>query len=137
MLDIKITGFDALQKRIEQIAQTLEEVRAQQKKQPEIDALLTCINTMQTMAERLILAHETLAGGPTLASNEARHMLNAAQMIKQQSSDVPWFEWVFPEEMDKQTFDKAKDGQPYAKARRLVKKKAPVKKAPAKKAKRK
>jgi len=81
-MDIKITGFDTLQKRIEQIAELVEEIRAQQKKQPEKDAMMTCLNTMQGIVEKLILAHEELAGGATDASTEARHAMNAAQMLK-------------------------------------------------------
>lgn len=123
-MDIKITGFDALQKRIEQIAELVEEIRSQQKKQPEMEAMLTCIVTMQGMAEKLILAHEELAGGQTDASIEARHMLNAAQMIKHSNSAFPFFDWAFPEESDK---------QPFTRSRLLVKKKAPAKKAAAKK----
>ena len=127
-MDIKITGFDTLQKRIEQIAELVEEIRAQQKKQPEKDAMMTCLNTMQGIVEKLILAHEELAGGATDASTEARHAMNAAQMLKYNDDAFPFFDWAFPEESDK---------HPFTRSRLLVKKKAPAKKAAVKKGKRK
>ena len=126
MLDIKVSGLDEFNGRIEHIIKLVEEIRAQQKKQPEKDALMTCLNTMQGIVEKLILAHEELAGGQTEASIEARHAMNAAQMLKYNDDAAPFFSWIFPEEVyENQT-----------KVRRLVKKPEPAKK-PVKKGKRK
>lgn len=137
MADIKITGFDELERTVVQTRDLVALILHQQKKQPERESLLACVNAMQTVIESLILAHEELAGGQTPASIDARHAMNAAQMLKHLNGEVPWFEWVFPEEQDGQKFEKATRGQPFVKTTRLVKKTAPAKKAPAKKGKRK
>jgi len=124
MAKIEITGFDDFQRDINTILDGIAHIRNHQKKQPEKDALMTCLNTMQGIVEKLILAHEELAGGQTEASIEARHAMNAAQMLKYNDDAFPFFDFVFPEESDTQAFTKA---------RPLVKKKAPAKKAAAKK----
>lgn len=124
MADIKITGFGDIERRIDQIHELVALISYRQKKQPEKDAMMTCLNTMQGIVEKLILAHEELAGGQTEASIEARHAMNAAQMLKFNDDAYPFIGWAFPEESDKQAFTKA---------RPLVKKKAPAKKAAVKK----
>lgn len=128
MAEIRITGFDELERTVVQTRDLVALILHQQKKQPERESLLACVNAMQTVIESLILAHEELAGGQTPASIDARHAMNAAQMLKHQNGEVPWFEWVFPEEQDGQKFEKATRGQPFAKTTRLVKKTVPAKK---------
>ena len=127
MAKIEITGFEDVERRIDQIHELVALISYRQKKQPEKDALMTCLNTMQGIVEKLILAHEELAGGQTEASIEARHAMNAAQMLKYNDDAFPFSDWVFPEESDKEAFTPA---------RPLVKKKTPAKK-PVKKGKRK
>jgi hypothetical protein len=128
MAEIRITGFDGIERMLVEVRDTAAMILQVQKKQPERESLLACINAMQAAVESLILAHEELAGGQTPASIDARHAMNAAQMLKHLNGEVPWFEWVFPEEQDGQMFEKATRGQPFAKATRLVKKTAPAKK---------
>ena len=128
MAEIKITGFDGMERTLIEVRDIAAMILQVQKKQPERESLLACINAMQSAVESLILAHEKLAGGQTPASIDARHAMNAAQMLKHQHGDVPWFDWVFPEEQDGQKFDKATRGQPFVKTTRLVKKTAPAKK---------
>jgi hypothetical protein len=137
MAEIRITGFDGIERTLTEMRELIQLMVYRQKMQPEKDALMNCINAMQSAVESVILAYEELAGGQTPISKEARHAMNAAQMLKHQNGAVPWFEWTFPEEQDGQKFDTATRGQPFAKTTRLVKKTAPAKKAPAKKGKRK
>ena len=128
MAEIRITGFDGIERTLTEMRELIQLMVYRQKMQPEKDALMNCINAMQSAVENVILAYEELAGGETTVSKEARHAMNAAQMLKHQHGDVPWFDWVFPEEQDGQKFETATRGQPFAKTTRLVKKTAPAKK---------
>jgi len=128
MAEIRITGFDNLEQLVAETHNKVSLLLQAYRQQPELNALLGCINAMQSAVESVILAYEELAGGETPVSKEARHAMNAAQMLKHQNGAVPWWEWTFPEEHSTQMFEKATRGQPFAKATRLVKKTAPAKK---------
>jgi len=128
MSDIKIVGFDNIETLLAETHNKVSLILEAHRQQPELDALLGCINAMQSAVERVIVAYEELAGGETPVSKEARHAMNAAQMLKHLNGKVPWSEWVFPEEQSEQVFEKATSGQSFAKATRLVKKTAPAKK---------
>jgi hypothetical protein len=133
MAEIRITGFDGIERTLTEMRELVQLMVYRQKMQPEKDALMNCINAMQSAVESVILAYEELAGGETPVSKEARHAMNAAQMLKHQNGAVPWWEWTFPEEHSEQMFVKAARGESFAKTTRLVKKPAPAKKQPAKK----
>lgn len=94
MAEIKITGLEHLEQLLVETHNNTSLILEVQKKQPEREALLGCINAMQSAVERLILAHEKLAGGATPASTKARHAMSAAQMIKDQRREDTWY---FPE----------------------------------------
>jgi len=128
MAEIRITGFDNLEQLVAETHNKVSLLLQAYRQQPELDALLGCINAMQSAVESVILAYEELAGGQTPVSKEARHAMNAAQMLKYQNGAVPFFDWVFPEEQDGQKFETATRGEPFAKTTRLVKKTAPAKK---------
>jgi len=128
MAEIRITGFDNLEQLVAETHNKVSFLLQAYRQQPELNALLGCINAMQSAVESVILAYEELAGGQTPISKEARHAMNAAQMLKHQNGTVQWFEWTFPEEQDGLKFETATRGQPFAKTTRLVKKTAPAKK---------
>jgi hypothetical protein len=112
MAEIRITGFEDLEREVKQTRELVESIH---KMQPEKDALVACINAMQAAIEDVIVAYEAI-DGQTEISKKARHAMNAAQMLKDANKEFKWHEFVFPEEMEATT------------ARRLVKRPAPAKK---------
>lgn len=120
MSEIRIIGFDNLEKLLAETHNNTSLILEAQKKQPEREALLGCINAMQSAVESVILAYEELAGGATPVSKNARHAMNAAIMLQKLHGEAPWDEWVYPEGHAEEAF---------AKAKRLVKKTAPAKKS--------
>lgn len=118
MAEIRITGFEELEREVKQTRELVGLILHRHKMQPEKDALINCINAMQAAIEDVIVAYENI-NGQTDISKRARHAMNAAQMLKYSSDAEPFSQWVFPEESDKEAFTKA---------RRLVKRPAPTKK---------
>lgn len=115
MAEIRITGFEELEREVKQTRELVGLILHRHKMQPEKDALINCINAMQVAIEDVIIAYENI-NGQTDISKRARHAMNAAQMLKDANKEFKWHEFVFPEEMEATT------------ARRLVKRPAPTKK---------
>ena len=117
MAEIRITGFEDLEREVKQTRELVGVILHRHKMQPEKDALMACINAMQAAIEDVIVAYEDIAG-QTEISKRARHAMNAAQMLKDANKEFKWHEFVFPEETEAAT------------ARRLVKKPASTSNAP-------
>lgn len=139
MAEIRITGFDKIETLAEESLELSRRLYALQKKQPEKTALINAITTMQGMLERLIAAHEKLADGKTDESIEARHALNACNILLTEQPDIQWRQFDFPPEplVSGQVVRLVKKSSQPAKKAPAKKKPAAKKKAPAKKGKRK
>ena len=120
MAEIRITGFEELEREVKQTRELVGVILHRHKMQPEKDALMACINAMQTAIEDLILAYEDVVGHNDI-SKKARHAMNAAHMLMNASKTPLFDEWGFPEEVDEENVTKA---------RMLVKKPAPTSNAP-------
>lgn len=105
MAEIRITGFEKIEAKLDETLDLSRRIYALQQRQPEYAAMMGCINTMQSILERVVLAYEKLAGGQTPESIEARHAMNAAMML--QKLNGPWKEFVFPEEISEERVTRA------------------------------